>query len=97
MVAMFAEDATFTGDGGGKVSAVRNVVEGGERIARLFLGLEHKYPGVVAHEIIELNGQPAIGSYYNGVIGYATLFETDGERISAVYRILNPDKLAHLQ
>jgi len=97
MLALFAPDATFTGDGGGKVGSVRKVVEGPDRITRLFLGLEHKYPGVVAHEIIELNGQPAIGSYHDGVITYVTLFETDGNHILAVYRVLNPDKLAHLR
>jgi hypothetical protein len=30
------------------------------------------------------------------VLAYATLFDTDGERILAVYRVLNPDKLARL-
>jgi RNA polymerase sigma-70 factor (ECF subfamily) len=97
MLDLFAPTATFTGDGGGKVGSVRNVIEGSERLTRLFLGLEHKYPGIVTHEIIELNGQPAIGSYHDGVIQYATLFETDGEHILAVYRVLNPDKLAHLR
>ena len=97
MLTLFAPDATFTGDGGGKVSSVTNVLEGPDRITRLFLGLEHKYPGFFTHEIIELNGQPAIGSYHEGVIRLATLFETDGDRILAVYRVLNPDKLAHLQ
>jgi RNA polymerase sigma-70 factor (ECF subfamily) len=97
VLAMFAPDATFAGDGGGKVSSVRNVVEGAERLTRLFLGLEHKYGSVVTHELIELNGQPAVASYYREAILYVTLFETDGEQIRAVYRILNPDKLAHLQ
>jgi len=31
------------------------------------------------------------------VITYVTLFETDGDHILAVYRVLNPDKLAHLR
>ena len=97
MLALLAPDATFTGDGGGKVPSVQNVLEGPERIARFVLGIEHKYRGLVTHEIIELNGQPAIGSYRDGVIRYATLFDTDGDRILAVYRILNPDKLAHLR
>ena len=97
MLALFAPDATFIGDGGGKVGSVRRVVEGPDRITRLFLGLERKYPGVVTHEIVELNGQPAIGSYHDGVITYVTLFETDGHHILAVYRVLNPDKLAHLR
>jgi RNA polymerase sigma-70 factor (ECF subfamily) len=97
MLAMFAPDATFTGDGGGKVSSVMNVLVGPERITRFMLGIERKYPGVFTHEIIELNGQPAIGSYRDGVIRVATSFETDGERILAIYRVLNPDKLAHLR
>jgi RNA polymerase sigma-70 factor (ECF subfamily) len=97
MLAMFAPDATFTGDGGGKVSSVTNVLVGPDRITRFMLGIERKYPGVFTHEIIELNGQPAIGSYRDGVIQLATSFETDGERILAIYRVLNPDKLAHLR
>lgn len=96
VLALFAADATFTSDGGGKVTAALKVLEGADRITRLFISLERKYPGVLAHEIIELNGQPAIGSYRNGVLAYATLFDTDGDRILAVYRVLNPDKLARL-
>jgi RNA polymerase sigma-70 factor, ECF subfamily len=97
MLAMFAPEATFTGDGGGKVSSITNVLVGPDRITRFMLGIERKYPGVFTHEIIELNGQPAIGSYQDGVIRLATSFETDGERILAIYRVLNPDKLAHLR
>jgi RNA polymerase sigma-70 factor (ECF subfamily) len=97
MLAMFAPDATFTGDGGGKVSSVMNVLVGPDRITRFMLGIERKYPGVFTHEIIELNGQPALGSYHDGVLQYATAFETDGARIVGVYRVLNPDKLAHLR
>lgn len=97
MLALFSPDATFTGDGGGKVSSVQNVLEGPDRITRLLLGLEHKYAGMLTHEIIELNGQPAIGSYRDGIVGFVTLFEIDGEHIRAMYRVLNPDKLAHLR
>ena len=97
MLELFAPGATFTSDGGGKVSAAVNVLRGADRIVRLFIGLEHKYPGFVTHEIIELNGQPAIASYREGVLRFTTMFETDGQCIHAVYRVLNPDKLAHLR
>ena len=50
----------------------------------------------MTHEIVELNGEPAIASYREGVIRFATAFHTDGERILGVYRVLNPDKLDHL-
>lgn len=97
ILALFAPDVTFTSDGGGKVTAARNVIGGADRITRLFLSLEHKYPGILAHELIELNGQPAIGSYRDGAIVYVTAFETDGDRILGVYRVLNPDKLAQFR
>jgi RNA polymerase sigma-70 factor (ECF subfamily) len=96
MLALFASDATFTSDGGGKVRAARNVLGGPERIARFLLGLHRKHGHLVRHDIVELNGQPAIVTYHNGVIAATTSFETEGTRILAVYRVLNPDKLRHL-
>ncbi|HEX6047886.1 MAG TPA: hypothetical protein VFZ21_01410, partial [Gemmatimonadaceae bacterium] len=74
----------------------RNILEGPERIARFLLGLNRKYAGRVQFAIVELNGQPAIVSYYQGRVAATTSFETDGTRILAVYRVLNPDKLRHL-
>lgn len=97
MVSLFAPDATFISDGGGKVRAARNILEGPDRIVRFLLGLEHKYPGAFDYGFIELNGQLAIGGYVNGMLAHATSFETDGDRILSVYRVLNPDKLEHLR
>ena len=97
MLSLFAPDATFVSDGGGKVPAARRILEGPDRIVRFLLGLEQKYCGMLTHEIVELNGEPAIASYRDGVVRLATAFETDGERILGVYRVLNPDKLAHLR
>jgi RNA polymerase sigma-70 factor (ECF subfamily) len=96
MLALFAIDATFTSDGGGKVPAARNILDGPERIARFLLGLHRKHGDRVKYEIVELNGQPAIVSYYRGAVAATTSFETDGRRILAVYRVLNPDKLRRL-
>jgi RNA polymerase sigma-70 factor (ECF subfamily) len=97
MLALFAPDATFMSDGGGKVPAARNTLDDPDRITRFLLGVERKFGSYVTHRIVELNGQPAIASYHDGVIYYATLFETDGTHIVGVYRVLNPDKLAHLR
>jgi hypothetical protein len=33
----------------------------------------------------------------SGRVYAATFCQTDGERISAVYRVLNPEKLAHVE
>lgn len=94
LVALFTDDATFTSDGGGKVSAARNVLVGPDRISRFLLGIEHKardYP--VTHALRTINGEMAMATYVAGNLYAVTAFQTDGERITAVYRVLNPDKL----
>lgn len=97
VLTLFAPDATFTSDGGGKVPAATNVLTGRDRIARFLLGIERKYRLPVEHRIVELNGQPAIVTTLHGTIVFTTAFETDGMHIIGVYRVLNPDKLAHVR
>jgi RNA polymerase sigma-70 factor (ECF subfamily) len=93
LLALFAPDATFTSDGGGKAHATRNVVRGADRIARLFLGLERKAPDGLTREIVRVNGTPALLTRIHGEPYAVFSFATDGERLLAVYTTLNPDKL----
>lgn len=96
LLALVAEDATWTSDGGGKVSAIRNVVHGPDRIVRLLLGLEQKGQGVVRHTVAWINGEPAVATYAGEQLLFTTSIETDGDRLLAFYRVLNPDKLRHV-
>jgi RNA polymerase sigma-70 factor (ECF subfamily) len=96
LLAVFAPDATFTSDGGGRVPAARNVVVGPERIARCLLGLARKGRGRVTHRIVRLNDEPALLTYADGRVLGATAFAADGERIHAMFRVMNPDKLRHV-
>jgi RNA polymerase sigma-70 factor (ECF subfamily) len=59
------------------------------------VGLERKYGGHFENRMTHLNGEPAVVTFYQGALGYSTAIETDGERITAFYRVLNPDKLHH--
>ena len=43
-----------------------------------------------------LNGEPALVTAMAGRVLYTTSIDTDGVRIAAVYRVLNPDKLHHI-
>ena len=95
MLALVAEDATWTSDGGGKVSATRRVVRGADRIVRLVLGFERKGRGVVRHEVAWINGEPAIVTRAGSRLLFTTSAATDGERFLAFYRVLNPEKLRH--
>jgi RNA polymerase sigma-70 factor (ECF subfamily) len=96
VLALLAPDVTFTGDGGGKVNAGRNVIVGADRVLRLLVGLEHKLGPMLDNHVTRLNGEPAVVTFYQGALGYTTAIATDGERITAFYRVLNPDKLHHV-
>jgi RNA polymerase sigma-70 factor (ECF subfamily) len=97
LLALVADDATWTGDGGGKVSASRRVVVGASRIVRMLLGLERKWGSMVQHRVAWINGEPAIASHAGDRLVFTTSVETDGERFTAFYRVLNPDKLRHAE
>ncbi|AHG89034.1 RNA polymerase sigma factor, sigma-70 family [Gemmatirosa kalamazoonensis] len=97
LLAVFAPDATFTSDGGGRVPAARNVLRGPDRITRFLLGIQRKYRLPITHEVRSLNGEPAIASYAFGHLYCVTAIDMDGDRISAVYRVLNPEKLRYVE
>jgi RNA polymerase sigma-70 factor (ECF subfamily) len=93
LLAIVAEDATWTSDGGGKVPAARNV-RGAERIVRFQLHLARKEVRHGARrELVWLNGEPAIATYVGDRLFSTLSVETDGERLLAFYAVLNPDKL----
>lgn len=96
LLALVAPEATFTSDGGGRVNAARRVVRGHDRIRRLLLGLERKaraYDGAVTHRVRSINGELAVVTYVDDHLLCTTSIATDGERIVAFYRVLNPGKL----
>ena len=97
LLALVADDVSWTSDGGGKVSAVRNVVRGADAIVRMLLGYQRKEEGRLTHRVSWLNGELTWVSYYRGQPFCATAFLTDGNRILGLYRVLNPDKLRHVQ
>jgi RNA polymerase sigma-70 factor (ECF subfamily) len=96
MLALLAEDAKFVADGGGKVLAIRNVLHGALKIARFLLGIEGKWGRATRHEVQWINGEPAIVTSFGEQLHSTTSVESDGERITAFYRVLNPEKLRHV-
>jgi RNA polymerase sigma-70 factor, ECF subfamily len=104
LVALFADDVSFMSDGGGKVPSLPYVLEGANELARVLVGFQRvsrlrvarENLGAITHEVIEMNGEPAILTLVAGRTLSATSIETDGERIMSVYRVLNPEKLGHV-
>jgi RNA polymerase sigma-70 factor, ECF subfamily len=83
-------------DGGGRVVSAINPIRGRDRIGRLLAGLIAKRGEPLAFREVTVNGGPGLwterpdGTPYS-VIGLG--FSPDGERITAVDAIRNPDKL----
>lgn len=96
LIALFAEEATFTSDGGGKVPAARKVLIGAGHIARFLGAIHRKFGQLMEHRVLSVNGEPALLSYAGGRLLAATWFVTDGERVLDVLRVMNPEKLQGL-
>ena len=100
LLALFAEDATWTGDGGGKAPAISKAVHGASRVAKLVAGfgrlIARGDAGRMTFSIVPVNGRAGIVAWRDGRAAMALSFETDGVRILAGYNVTNPDKLARI-
>jgi RNA polymerase sigma-70 factor (ECF subfamily) len=97
LLALFAPDATLTSDGGGRVNAARRMVLGADRIVRLLVGVERKARGYdLTHRVRSVNNEATIVSYIGDRVAFTTSLAIDGDRIVALYRVLNPEKLGAL-
>src|SRR6266545_3474928 len=92
LIGLLDPGATATGDGGGLVSAEPRPVEGGEQIARFFVGLAGRATNVTFLERT-VNGQPGLVAQQDGVTVAVYAFHVAGDRIKHIWAILNPDKL----
>lgn len=94
LLALFAPDATWTADGGGRVSAATRPIVGAEQIATAVMGFRHAMHGpAIALELIEVNGETGLAVVRDGRVFAVLAIATDGEHIQDVYAVLNPEKL----
>jgi RNA polymerase sigma-70 factor (ECF subfamily) len=95
LLTLFAPDATWTADGGGRTAASPKPIVGAEEIVRLVLRLRRYLQSDTARmELVEINGETGLCVRTNGVITAVMSILCDGERIQAVYAVVNPDKLS---
>jgi RNA polymerase sigma-70 factor (ECF subfamily) len=95
LLTLFAPDATWTADGGGKVGAAPHPIVGADRIVTLVLGLREKFWAVDrVLEIATINGESGLRVRDGDRLTAAMAIDTDGERIVAVYAVVNPEKLS---
>lgn len=91
VAALLTDDAQLWTDGGGMVTAARNVIRGAQKCARFLVAT------VQAGELAPLavNGRPGVDSLASGVgrVGWVVLH---GDRVSRVCIMANPDKLTRI-
>lgn len=93
LLGLFAEDIMLMSDGGGVVNAAKRVIYGRERLARLFSITTRKYEREMRFEIAEVNGEPGVITYADGNIEAVSTFDVVEGKITAFYRVMNPEKL----
>ena len=92
---LLADAAVFRSDGGGKVLAILNIVEGADKIGRFFVGLAGKF-GVTTlpwSGPLRVNGLPGYVSRDPTGKLQTTALQIEDGRVTAVYIMRNPDKL----
>jgi len=98
LLALLADDAVLTGDGGGKAAAFPAPLHGGEKVAhalRAFFRQGARMGATVTPAAV--NGQPGwIAHDPGGAVLVVMALEIVGGRVAGISSVVNPDKLAHL-
>jgi RNA polymerase sigma-70 factor (ECF subfamily) len=94
---LLANDVRVITDGGGKVAAALNVLDGADRVARFLIGATRKgWREDFTLRFATINGLPGVVvDAPEGPVQTAA-FEIEGGVIRALYVVRNPDKLRHL-
>jgi RNA polymerase sigma-70 factor (ECF subfamily) len=94
---MLANDACLVSDGGGKVPAALNVIEGADRVAAFLAGVVRKgWTDDMILRFDTINGLPGLILNGPGGLVQTTAFDIEGQVVKAIYIVRNPDKLKHL-
>jgi len=92
---VLAPDVVLVADGGGEVAAVRHPIVGRDRVARLLSRFQTLAPDAVVGTVW-LNGAPAGRIDLAGELDTAVSVVVADGRITRIYAIRNPHKLAQL-
>ena len=91
---VLAPDVVAISDGGGLVAAARHPIKGAERVAGFLIGAARE-----AHyeaKVVWLNGSPALRIDIDGRLNTAMSLTVENGRITRIYAVRNPHKLARL-
>jgi RNA polymerase sigma-70 factor, ECF subfamily len=93
LLSLFANEASWTSDGGGKAKAARRTIRGRERVARFVLAVLGRHTDEFVFTPIRINNEAGLAIEVDGRVFSVISIRTDGTRILDVFTVLNPDKL----
>jgi RNA polymerase sigma-70 factor (ECF subfamily) len=96
LLAVLAPDVVLVADGGGVAAAVRRPVTGAAQVARLLSGFPSAAPTAKIESVL-LNGAAAVRIDLEGAADTAVSLTVEGGRVTRIYAVRNPHKLARLE
>lgn len=90
---MLAEDVTVWVDGGGRVGAARRPIRGVDRVTRYLAGSLRLAGHRVRLSVTAVNGAPGLLAFSGSTLVGVLALEAEGDRISGIRIVANPDKL----
>jgi RNA polymerase sigma-70 factor (ECF subfamily) len=93
LLSLFANEASWTSDGGGKAKAARRIIRGRERVARFVLAVLGRHTDEFVFTPVRINSEAGLAIEVGGRVFSVISIRTDGARILDVFTVLNPDKL----
>jgi RNA polymerase sigma-70 factor (ECF subfamily) len=97
LLKLFAEETSWTSDGGGKARAARRVIRGREAVVRFALVALGRHGVQLRFVPLTINAEPALALQMDGRLQSVITIRTDGTQICDVFAVLNPDKLRGIQ
>lgn len=93
IIEVLADDVELWGDNAnrGPNATVSPIV--GQRPVARFFAIKRSTPGLVV-QIADVNGWPAVVGRVGGAVTFVMAIETNGEKITTIRSMLNPEKLA---
>lgn len=95
LIAIFNDNISIIGDGGGKAPAIAKPIFGKQPVAQFMIKLFSNKNYSPTFSFTEVLSQPAIVIYINGEIICVQVLSLQENKISQVFAVINPDKLTH--
>ena len=97
LAALLSDDVRLTADGGGKVPAVLEVLNGAEEVTAFLAEKLREYWTGRAWDVVDLNGVRGIVLRFDGRVESAVSFAYDPHgQLTDIYIVRNPEKLENL-